>query len=345
MDKTEIKDVIIDRHDEASEVKQCFTNFAFQGLLLTAAFFGFLTKFYPTDSTKCMPFVLLWLFCLVIILVIIRIVEIGIHKYSTANRNYGYVLHLDRTYDYEQITSRDDLEEKIRQVGWEEGMFAWRIIQPIISEEIYKQRTKIERFCFPFLFTERDKYRTSKYHWWNTEHLINETVDRKLSGKKTKMMSFHPGSYLQKTQRLMHILCMFVFAVFSISYLTECICFHKWLNEKFNWIAYQNIIILLVYFLIWLFFLLLLLHTMIRQRERRHILEKGLLSIQSCAVVWRLVILAHLKTVEEGTSYKGYTLRLVDNANIIIDNLHSIHETVMKNIWSNEIIYKDNDSK
>ena len=201
-DNRPLVEIIKDRHGEASEVKQCFTDFAFKGLLLATVFFGVIIRFYPEDD-DCIRFILLWLFCGAVILVMMRIVEIGIHKYSTANRHYGYVLHLYRTYSYDSTT---EIEEKVRRAGWEEAMFAWRVIQPILSEEIYDSS-----------FRERKKYRNANYRWWNTESLIKDSVEDKNKWHSAKL-SFHPGSYLQKAQRLIHILCAAIFVIFSFSY-------------------------------------------------------------------------------------------------------------------------------
>lgn len=343
-DNRELVEIIKDRHEEASEVKQCFTDFAFKGLLLATVFFGVILRFYPEDD-DCIRFILLWLFCGVVILVMMRIVEIGIHKYSTANRHYGYVLHLYRTYGYNSTTK---IEEKVRRTGWEEAMFAWRVIQPILSEKIYNSS-----------FRERKEYRKAEYRWWNTESLINESA--KDNGKE--ILSFHPGSYLQKAQRLIHILCAAIFVIFSFSYFKEVSSMYnatsslahtlasffgleivlKWLTANFldlhstpeNIITLKNYKFLLPYFTLWGCSFFLFIRYAWRQRARRRILEKGFLSIQSCAVVWRLVVLSHLKASRGVVSYKGYTHRLIDNTSIIIKkDLTKIHDGIMKNDWS-----------
>jgi hypothetical protein len=362
-EQLKVSEIIKGRHEEASEVKHCFTDFAFKGLLISAAFFGAIIKFYPTVEA-CTPYILMWLFCGAVILVMMRIVEIGIHKYSTANRNYGYVLHLARTYDYEKHTSAET-EKKNRGVGWEAAMFAWRVLQPILSDEIYKQSTRLERSFFAFGPIERKKYRHQSYRWWNTNALMNY----KESGNQLteKGFSFHPGSYLQKAQRLIHVLCGVIFVIFAFSYIKETQCMYNATSsmaEKLaslsgfetvlQWtktnlpdlrstpekiITMQNWKFLLSYFLLLICLFFLLLREAMRQRARRIILEEGLLSIQSCAVVWRLVIFSHLKALEQGEienkGYKGYTRRLVDCACVIKGNLLKIHDTIMKGEWHN----------
>ena len=339
-DKTKIDRVIKARHEEASEVKHCFTDFAFKGLLLATAFFGVILRFYPAeDETRMMPYFLTWLFCGVVILVLLRISEIGFHKYSTANRNYGYVLHLDRTYDYENNIFSGIEESKVREVGWEEAMFAWRVVQPIIFEEIYNLKTKIERFCFPFSFSrpfldiERKMDNDDGYHWWNTEDLMNPK-DKNNCTKKG--FPFRPGSYLAKTQQLIHILCAAIYILFSASFFKERSCMYNMFLSKPD--RDPALIFNILYFLVWGLLTMIFTSSIIQQCKRRQILEKGLLSIQSCAVVWRLVVLSHLKAAREQTDYKGYTHRLVENACTITNKLNDIHKKIMKDDWSEEIL-------
>ena len=103
---------------------------------------------------------------------------------------------------------------------------------------------------------------------------------------------------------------------------------------------------LLPYIILWGCLSFLFFRYGLRQRARRQILEKGLLSIQSCAVVWRLVILSHLKAVKEGANYQGYTRRLIDNTSIIIkSDLTKIHDAIMENIWSDTETPNSKDEK
>lgn len=350
-DKREYGNIIEDRHKEASEVKQCSTEFTFKGLVLATAFFGVIFKFYPTGD-ECIPYMLMWFFCGAVILVMMRIVEIGIHKYSTANRHYGYVLHFYRTYDYQNNKNKEK-EREIRRIGWEQAMFAWRVIQPILSEEIYDSS-----------FRERDKYKNAEYNWWDTDWLIQHPVNNdknKLNPAAKKEPSFHPGSYLQKAQRLIVILCTAIFAIFSFFYFKETSCMYNAVSSiphkltsffdseaapelvtqnssdsqstpKMS-ITIKNWKFISLYLLLWCFFLWLFCRAFIRLRARRLILEKGLLSIQSCAVVWRLVVLSHFQAVEDANNYKGYTRCLYENADTIRKELVNIHDELMKNIW------------
>jgi RNAse (barnase) inhibitor barstar len=342
-DKLQLKDEIKDRREEASEVKQCFTDFAFKGLLLTTVFFGFIFKFYPlrsenttgnTDNVStCMRYLLIWILCGVIILVLMRILRIGFHKYSTANRNYGYVLHLDRTFDYENDATSLDYEDRVRGIGWEEAMCAWRVIQPILFEEVYKLRTVKERVFFPFVGIER--HPTLEYRWWNTELLMNSEGDLSNHSINDRLL-YHPGSYLEKTQRLIHFICIVVYFVFTLSYYFERNCMYDLVS-----LSIRKPLFFVLYALAWFLSLFWFIAQILRQQKLRRILERGILSIQSSAVVWRLVVVSHLKVVEGLRGYRGYTRLLAEKADLIRLNLEKIHETIMKNNWPQDRIVLD----
>jgi hypothetical protein len=59
----------------------------------------------------------------------------GIHKYATSNRLLGYELHLQCTAHY---LSPDESHELFENVGWEEAMRAWRVVQPTLWHTIYQ---------------------------------------------------------------------------------------------------------------------------------------------------------------------------------------------------------------
>ncbi len=334
-DRIQLKDEIKDRRDEAATVKQCFTDFAFKGLLLTTAFFGFVSSFYPaglsddaTSSEKesvCMRYFLVWLLCGVVILFLMRVLRIGFHKYSTANRNYGYVLHIDRTFDYEKGVTDKAYEEQVRSVGWEEGMCAWRIIQPIIFEEVYRLRTATERWVFPFYRCERKA--SESYQWWNTMHLMN-TRRHDSNYIIQDSLPYRPGSYLEKTERLVHFLCIVIYTLYSFSYFFAMDCIHSGMLPRMNGLLFG-----VIYTTAWLCITCCFIVHIVKQRKFRHILESGLLSIQSCAVVWRLVIISHLAVVHPFDGYRGYTRRLAERAVVIRKHLMQIHELMMQNKW------------
>ena len=260
--------------------------------------------------------------------------RIGYHKYSTANRNYGYELHINRTLHYETYHGHKDMESRIRGIGWEEAMCAWRVVQPIIYETIYKVTHGLRRSLVPQPIREHEfsSKANHEYHWWNTCYLMNHPDDGSILKGEDKL-PYHPGRFLRNTQVLIHGLCIAVYCVWTVSYF--CCLRSAW--ESIDTSTTVLWFFTVVYVTVWLLLACWLGFSILKHRSRRLILENGLLSIQSCAVVWRLVSLAHLRAVDEGFEYKldyrGYTRRLAVNACLIRDNLFNLHEGIMKNIW------------
>lgn len=64
--------------------------------------------------------------------------------------------------------------------------------------------------------------------------------------------------------------------------------------------------------------------------RRREILENGLLSIESCAIMWQAVILAHHRAMRVGgrIELRGYTTRLANQAQELAADITSIHRWV-----------------
>ncbi|MFQ5528008.1 MAG: hypothetical protein ACE5GX_17345 [Thermoanaerobaculia bacterium] len=95
---------------EAANVKDCFTRFSFQALLFSVAVLGLVASYqtrYPFIAPATVPVAFL-------LLVVTRI---GTYKYGTANRNFGYDLHLHRVASLEGRTG-SGWQERMRLIGW-----------------------------------------------------------------------------------------------------------------------------------------------------------------------------------------------------------------------------------
>jgi hypothetical protein len=339
----DIQNTIRNLREEASEVKRCYTEFDFKALVLATAFFGFMSQFYPEQTDSLVSHFLVWLLCATVIAVLMCISRIGYHKYSTANRNYGYELHIDRTFQYERQYKDEhvDLESRMRGMGWEEAMCAWRVVQPILFETVYDVSRGIRRSLIPLPVRERRfSGKDRHYHWWNTQYLMNH-VDNGTVRQGESHLPYNPGRFLRNTQLLTHVLCGAVYLIFTGSYFSAFYGFALSRFDDSRAICFLLGCLSILHFAVWVCLTAHLVLSMLRQHSRRHILEHGLLSIQSCAVVWRLVALAHLRAVKAGfddskTDYRGYTRRLADNACLIRDKLFDIHETIMRNNWPTE---------
>src|SRR5688500_13212539 len=78
---------------EVRDVKDCFTQFAFQSAALATVAAGFILS--TLESNPWVAFA-----GVPIIMVLLLVCRVGIFKYSTANRNLGYQLHLERLAAY-----------------------------------------------------------------------------------------------------------------------------------------------------------------------------------------------------------------------------------------------------
>ena len=86
---TDEEELIQRLREEAFNVKDCFTKFSFQALGLSAVVLGLIVRFQ-------IEFALTGFASVPVIVFLLLVARIGLHKYETANRLYGYELHLCR---------------------------------------------------------------------------------------------------------------------------------------------------------------------------------------------------------------------------------------------------------
>jgi len=133
---------------EGTEAKQCFNTQSHQTVALSVAILGVGLKFvtdlkgadinwYTVAFTVAAP-IFLCLFS----------INVGCHKYNTANRALGYEIHLSRIIEYsERNRAMPGIERELRRIGWEQAMFAWRIVQPVIFDFLYYQNRWLGICC------------------------------------------------------------------------------------------------------------------------------------------------------------------------------------------------------
>jgi hypothetical protein len=278
---------------EADEVKQCFTQFAFQAFVFCSVLLGIAIKELADHPYMGMATLLLSFLLLLV-------TRVGNYKYSTANRNYGYELHIHRTLYYRS----DEAPESTKQLlnlGWEEAMFAWRIVHATLFDTIYEQCGNSR------IHLEKKKFKDVGYKWWDTNSLKDGA-------------SHHPGSYLQYMHIFLHRLA--ILAILPAFYSSFYYLVGTWLNKWSRWYYLMGI----VFFAITFNVLVFVFRQVKRDNARRVILETGLLSIQASAVVWRAAAVAHFRALENAGRFKGYTRALSKQAIELSDNVENIHE-------------------
>jgi hypothetical protein len=275
---------------EASDVKDCFTRFSFQGMALSAAVIATIGALHSQPATGTQ----IWA-CLMVAILNTAVMNIGLHKYGGANRALAYELYLERTQrcpDYPEGWKRS-----MRDLGWEEAICAWRIVQSTVFERIY-----VHGFLKPN-FLRKVHHAAGSRRWYDIPTQMSEGA------------SYHPGDYLRT---LMHLLGVII--VLSLSSAA-------WMwselpdgNNKCVWAVVGAGTYVLV---AWRGLQILV---------RRRVLQNGLLSIQSSAIMWQAVVVAHYRAVEKlvagGRDPREYATRLSHQARSLAENLYEIHDWV-----------------
>lgn len=289
--------------EEAKQVKDCFTQYSFHALAGSVAAIGLIIAYqkdYPHASIACIP----------VIILLLCVARIGIHKYSTANRNHGFQLYLERIIS---INNNDNIEKNyvLRNIGWEEAMRAWRIVQATAYESIYNVRL----LSFKFIKTEREK---DQYPWYNPSRLID---------KKAK---WHPGTYLGNMLGILHV------SIFLLMLPLYYYCFTNFkINVNFYSFFCAGLVVVFSFYVAFRIF---------KTNFRLKILEEGLLSIHSCSIMWHAVAVAHYRTLKKLQGQKNlqnYSKILSELAVDLAEDIVDIHswidddDNVMKRVFEN----------
>lgn len=267
--------------NEVDNVKDCFTRFSFQAIAFSLPILGGIIKFQNEVPEITLCSLLITIFALMV-------AKIGAHKYNTANRNLGFLLFQERRKFLPKIEChifRDD-----GQIAWEEAMRAWRIVQATVFHNVYRISP---------LLPNKVKIQCNKDGspmWFEP---------KKISSKEKAY--YYPGSYLRNMQLILFFISLF--ALFPPLYMS-ILMYLKNDFIRLKIIIIPTIIVMLYYcWRIW------------RLNARRKILEEGLLSIHSSAILWEAVVIAynlaiaqsHLQTEklnkENGGSCKTHPLQ------------------------------------
>ena len=324
-----VRQFIKNLREEASATKTCFTNFSFQAMLfssatLAAMFAIFFFSLYPYVVVASIPSIAL----------LMIVSRIGIFKYATANRQYGYELHLGRTRSMGAEVS-SDWKPEMRHIPWEEALRAWRIVQTAIFRRIYivPESTWSGRFLSRYHFGWLNYFRTSFYlRSEDTQELIKKFEKNEIREEDDEYPWFMPrlltknspsnyernyslyytGAYLKN---VLGMLLTMQYLLLIPWFLLVFKLFNDANPSCYYWLGWLAILVGLVF---------------LRPRvvnRRRHILENEVLSIHSCAIVWQAVVLAHYRALKlSGGDYKHHTEHLVRQAEDVAQNAFSIHK-------------------
>jgi hypothetical protein len=324
----DIEQIISDLRAEAADQKECVTRYFFQAVAVTGAIWTFMFNFNDQERG-----IFLYLSGAIVVFMLLSVVRMANHKYTTINRNLGYELHLNRLKDYAQI-GNERLRKKMLEIGWEEAMCAWRVAQTTMFEELYGSTI----FLIPH--TVRRKHRGKDYRWYDTHDLLRKVkktcqkrrwLHRLLEKmKRIEGPTYHPGNYLRNIHWFLHALGGFSIFIMVYFYVLDVgkkpLIFDTLSSEEQIRISVSGTIILVI-----TLYFLTQIH---RQASLRRILQSELLSIQSCAVVWRVVVVCQLLAssyaIRFQKSYRYYTIYTASLALHFNERFDEPHE------WLNE---------
>ncbi len=312
---------------EANDVKSCFTNFSFQAIALSGIVLGAVANFQPNK-----PFV--GLAGILLVAVLLTVSRIGNYKYATAFRHFGFELFLANN----QYLKNGNLVKNL-DLEWEEAMRVWRVIQATVFDCIYYTKENTDRLNIRdrlnYNQVNKDllKNKPDARSWWFEPRSIVETdLDR-----NRNILKWHPGSYLKTMQNTLHL----------IAYLSIVPLFIMTLQFQFD--ADYNNILLNGFQLFNIKFLglisgfitiITLLYMIYKDREiraRRNLLENGLLSIHSCAIIWEVAFLAHKQAkTKMAKSKKTDQTTYMENLSSIADDIRKECSMITKWIEKNK---------
>ncbi|HZY10712.1 MAG TPA: hypothetical protein VFF29_06115 [Bacteroidota bacterium] len=255
--------------EEGNDLKDCFTKFTFQAVLFTAAALGLIGTLGLIGNTEQDSYSAVYkslnvtlatvLICVPVTQILQTVVRIGLYKYGSSNRHFGYQLYLENKGMF-NITW-DDL-------NWEIKMIAWRIIQPTIFNLAYKVSSDLKirnavKSVFPFVESQCTDIPAQVQYWWKINYQINGHS------------AYHAGSYLRRMSMVLNMLTYFTLSVMVLSVVIA-------------WgLGLSPITIGMTIFVsIWIFYVF---QNIIANGRRRVIVESEMLSIYCCSEVWNII--------------------------------------------------------
>lgn len=249
------KEEIEARRKEESEVKGCFNNFAFQTLIICVSILSFCAVFFSNSTFfQNIKTILIFIADVFIVLFCDICMAIGTHKFNTSNRSSAWEIHLSRIEEYknkyikQKKRVKQFIAQELAKIDWEEAMFAFRVVQPVIFKYFYREKIPIPLLCKikklnellgtyfkrfkkksflnSFFKDEIDKIISSEFYnsiqnypWYDTREIISlykknareiMLISKKniIYNKNSMLGQFYPGTYLKRM--------LILFSIFSL---------------------------------------------------------------------------------------------------------------------------------
>jgi len=331
---------------EAEAVKGCFATYshqavAFSGAVL-AVMFGAMERI-PLAVLAAIP----------AIAFLMTVARIGVFKYSTANRNYGYELHLARTLPDRGGECLPGWNQEWREVRWEEALRAWRVVQVAIFRKVYRTpqtgaksrwleerslgwinslwpwhydfASEAENMIGEFRHAQRPGARA--YPWFLPEELTRARQNALPNREADRPPSmYHAGTYLKSMLGLLVIMQLLMLIPLLLTILRFW-SLRGAQPDRLPPLAFGNPWTdLLLYTVVLVILVGVIWSRALRMKRRRQILENELLSIHSCAITWQAVVTAHFRALGGERDYRHYTERLTQEAKSVANSAFEIHD-------------------
>ncbi len=265
---------------EANNYKDSFTWQAFQALSISSVTLGGIVYLMFNSS------IYFGLTAPAILILALGTCRLGAHSYSSANRHYGYELFLYRIRTI-PVKSYGRWRNEYADIEWEAAMRAWRVVQASLYEAVYKPAKGL---------LTADPYRVGfdparRPLWFSQASLFGVT----------KGVKWYAGSYLDRVQFMLFRVADFALVIVAITAVAPI------LNEKLRLVGASPEFNYALQFVVWviLFLAFILVRARVQvEQGRRKMLEDGLLSIHSCAIVWQAVVLAHFTALTRARQCK-----------------------------------------
>ncbi|HEX2851804.1 MAG TPA: hypothetical protein VHO24_01105 [Opitutaceae bacterium] len=314
---------------EAEQVRGCFTTHVHQTFIAAGIILTFGVNLLKSDG----GWYGLGVAVLTIVLLCLATMDVGCHKFNTANRTIAYQIHLARTIDYGEASGSRSaaLNTELRRIDWEEAMFAWRVVQPVIFNFFHVKKRIIgvwrNRFNRPpntaklkraageagafsaesirFLWAELlGRWQERFGHKNEVENLAKEVKakDPAAFAKAFKEYPWHSSEEILLTDEFQGLDGAASAEFYPGTYLQKMLTNLIILLSgciAILWLCWYKITVAslgygLVAGLVALAVTYVATIRVINNCSRARILESGLCSIQTSAFVWRMVCLAHV---------------------------------------------------
>lgn len=289
---------------DARELKQCFTRYAFSSIGLCCLIFAGIFKFIPDDP-------IVGLGALSVLPIVYAIARLGVSKYRTSNRIFGFELYLERT---RRMPSQTDgrWQKKFRtSISWEEAIHAWRAVEPSLYRAIYGK----PKWIAPPQIKPEIKQQAKGQAWFLPEAEV-----------RAAGAVWRPGSFLSSV-------LIWLVAVASIAILLILVSAWQFIKimpvhpESKNWLLqpYDGALTalwpsVLAHYPVggWVcaisaFIAMGVTHWMMRRAfSHARKLRTELMSVHSTAVIWVATVVAHFAAVEKAKKYQLSNTQLLE---------------------------------